>query len=123
MMTANARLTQSIHAPARGSRESAPDESPTATSSVHMPNENARRYTKPSVALPWLPTHVSIAAITGAPHGAATGPDTEPMMNAPPARPPVPAVAARACHDDGSLIGITSNIASEASTSTFAMRK
>ena len=39
----NSFFTVTIHVPARGSREMAPDDSPTTTSSVHIPSEKANR--------------------------------------------------------------------------------
>src|SRR4051794_35402416 len=101
--------------PARGSRAIAPDDSPTTTSSVHMPSENTNRYMKPSAADLVDDTHVSTAAITGAEQGAATSPDIIPMVNAPETRPAVPAELARARMDIGTRTGSTSSIASEAS--------
>src|SRR5918911_3932908 len=106
MTMANNRLTHTIHTPAGGSRVSDPDDNPTTTSSVHMPNENTNRYTNPSAALCVVATHVSTAAITGAEHGAATSPDSAPMTNAPAMRPPAPAVAARDISALGSRTGM-----------------
>jgi len=68
-------------------------------------------------------TQVSTAAITGAEHGAATRPDIAPMMNAPEARPAVPAVAARSRLTDGTRNGMTSNIASAAMSNRLAIAK
>jgi hypothetical protein len=45
------------------------------------------------------------------------------MMNAPDARPAVPAVEARCINPAGSLIGITSSIDKAARSRTFAMTK
>ena len=41
--SAKTRFTHTIHIPARGSRAIAPDDSPTTTSSVHIPSENTNR--------------------------------------------------------------------------------
>src|ERR1044072_7684011 len=94
---------------------------------------------KPSVPLFVVVTHVSTAAITGAPHGAATSPDAAPITNAPDGRerspdappttnapdprPAVPARDARSSNVCGIGTGKTSNIISAASTSMFAMTK
>ena len=43
MTKAKTFLTVSIHAPARGNRDSEPAERPTTTSSVHMPSEKVNR--------------------------------------------------------------------------------
>src|SRR5262245_52440021 len=59
----------------------------------------------------------------GAPHGAATSPDTAPMTNAPENRPAVPACDARSIMDRGIGTGTTSNIMSAATMSRFAMAK
>src|SRR5438105_8771727 len=123
MTSANTRFTHSIHSPARGNRVNDPDESPTTTSNVHMPNENTNRYTKPNVALCVVETQVSTAAITGAEHGAATSPDNAPMISAPEYRPALPAVDARASSADGTRTGSTSSMASAARMSTFAIKK
>src|SRR5215471_4489583 len=77
----------------------------------------------PSVALRVVDTQVSTAAITGAEQGAATSPDSAPMINAPEYRPADPAVDARASNADGTRIGTTSSMASAARISTFAIRK
>src|ERR1035441_8101682 len=95
MSSANARLTHIIHTPARGSFATAPLESPTTTSSAHIPSENANRYAKPRTAERVVDTHVSTAAMTGAEQGAATSPLIAPITNVPAIPPPPPAVAAR----------------------------
>src|SRR4051794_18918823 len=123
MTIAKNRFTQTIHMPARGRRAIAPDDNPTTTSSVHMPSEKTNRYRKPSAADFVDDTHVSTAAITGAEHGAATNPDIAPMVNAPDARPAVPAELARSNNLVGTRIGRTSSIASAAMSSRFAMAK
>ena len=69
MTSANTRFTHTIHTPARGRRVSVPDESPTTTSSVHIPRENTNKYKNPSAALFVVETHVSTAAITDVPQG------------------------------------------------------
>src|SRR5665647_445409 len=74
---------------------------------------------KPSVALRVVPTHVSTAAITGAPHGAATTPDAAPIANAPPSPPPLPASAAFRITHAGIGNGIASSITSANSNSRF----
>src|SRR5687768_15699934 len=112
MTSAKSRFTHTIQAPARGSRASAPDDSPTTMSNVLIPSENTNRYRKPSPALWVTVTQVSTAANTGAPHGAATSPDMAPMMNAPENRPPVPADDARAMIDAGIGTGSTSSMIS-----------
>src|SRR6476469_1446409 len=100
MISPNARLTQTIHEPALGSRAIVPLNKPTATSKAHTPSEKLRRYTNPSTGRCVRVTHVSTAAITGAEHGAATSPETAPIMSAPDTRPAVPALAARAISED-----------------------
>src|SRR5262245_65749586 len=96
---------------------------PTTTSNVHMPIEKTNRYRKPSVALFVAVTHVNTAAITGAEHGAATSPDIAPMMNAPEARPAVPAVAARSRITDGTRNGIPSNMGRAATSTRVGIAK
>src|SRR5438874_6121252 len=123
MTSANTRFTHTIHTPARGSRVNVPDESPTTTSSVHIPSENTNRYKKPNAALCVVDTQVSTAAITGAEHGAATSPESAPMTSAPEYRPAVPAVDARDRSEAGIRTGSTSSMASAATMSTFAIRK
>src|SRR5215831_1318815 len=123
MTTAKKRFTQTIHKPARGIRAILPDDNPTTTSSVHIPSENTNRYVKPSTALFVVDTQVRTAAITGAEQGAATSPDIAPMVNAPDARPAVPALLARCNTEFGTRTGITSSIASAASSSRFAIAK
>src|SRR6185503_15083325 len=113
MMIANSRFTHTIHIPARGSRAIAPDDRPTTTSSVHIPSENTNRYRKPSAADFVDDTHVSTAAITGA----ATRPDIAPIVNAPDARPAVPALLARSRILVGTRTGRTSSMASAAMSS------
>src|SRR5512134_1179874 len=110
MTNANTFFTRTIQIPARGSRLRAPLDTPTATSSAHIPSEKAKRYANPSPALFVVVTQVSTAAITGAEHGAATSPDIAPITSAPEKRPPVPAVDARLTSDAGIRTGITSSI-------------
>src|SRR2546425_11692809 len=74
-------LIHTIHFPERGSRARVPDETPTATSSAVIPNENTNRYTKPSTALCVVATQVSTTPKAGAPHGAATIPEAAPIRN------------------------------------------
>src|ERR1019366_3756614 len=95
MMIAKARLTHTIHIPARGNFATAPLDRPTTTSSADMPSEKEKRYAKPRTADFVFVTHVSTAAITGAEQGAATSPLIAPITNTPASRPPPPAVAAR----------------------------
>src|SRR4051812_31131214 len=123
MTIANTRFTHTIHIPARGSRAIAPDDSPTTTSSVHIPSEKTNKYRNPSAADFVDETHVRTAAITGAEQGAATRPDIAPMVNAPEARPAVPALLARSRSRVGTRTGSTSNIARAAMSSRFAMAK
>src|SRR5690242_4722480 len=120
-MTANARLTQSIHGPARGSRSDESARSANTSSSDDIPNEKTSRYRKPSQALCVADTHVRIAAITGAPHGAATSPDTSPMTRTPAYRPPSPIVAERSRQRCGIGTGTTSAIAPAESSITLAI--
>src|SRR5205814_242518 len=89
--------------------------------SEHMPRENARRYVKPSSALRVAATQVRIAAITGAPHGAATRPEATPMISTPVTFPPTPADAARAVSQPGMGTGIRSAIMAAAASITFAI--
>src|SRR3569833_1814825 len=123
MMIANTLFTHTIHIPARGSRAIAPDDSPTTTSSVHIPSENTNRYRNASAADFVDDTHVSTAAITGAEHGAATNPDIAPMVNAPDARPAVPVLLARTRIRVGTRTGNTSSMVSAAMSSRFAIAK
>src|SRR2546425_1155000 len=86
-------LIHDIQAPARGSAASAPENTPTTTSSADMPSENTNRYRNPSTALRVVATQVRTAANAGAPQGAATSPDVAPSRNTageepPPRRPP-----------------------------------
>src|SRR5690242_4367648 len=120
-MSAKARLTQSIHGPARGRRIVVSVASAATTSSEHIPRENASRYVKPSSALRVAATQVRIAAITGAPHGAATRPETRPMISTPIAFPPVPADVARARSQAGTGTGIRSAIIAAAASITLAI--
>src|SRR5207237_10866662 len=115
--------THTTHIPARVSRAIAPVERPTTTSNVHIPSENTNKYKNPNAALLVVATHVSTAAITGAEHGAATRPDIAPMVNAPEARPAVPADVARSRIAFGTRTGSTSSIASAATNNRFAMAK
>src|SRR5207237_562517 len=115
--------THTTHIPARVSRAIAPVERPTTTSNVHIPSENTNKYKNPNAALLVVATHVSTAAMTGAEHGAATRPDIAPMVNAPDARPAVPAVLARTKIAFGMRTGRTSSIARAASSSRFAMAR
>src|SRR6476661_8852138 len=100
MISANPRLTQTIHEPALGSLAIVPLNTPTATSRSHIPREKLSRYTNTRTGRCVRVTHVSTAAITGAEHGAATSPETAPIMSAPDTRPAVPALAARAISED-----------------------
>src|SRR5215204_1644179 len=123
MINAKPRLTQTIHAPAFGSREILPLNKPTTTSSAHIPREKLNRYTNPRAARWVVVTHVRTAAMTGAEQGAATRPDTAPITRAPDTRPAVPAVDALATSADGKRTGITSSIESAAMISRFAIAK
>src|SRR6185312_1164877 len=123
MMIANTFFTHIIQEPARGSRDSVPADTPTATNSVLMPNEKTNKYRKPNTALCVVDTHVSTAAITGAEHGAATSPDAAPIANVPAYCPPRPAVDARCANPCGTRTGITSTIANAAMISRFAIPK
>jgi hypothetical protein len=78
---------------------------------------------KPSPARLVVVTQVSTAAITGAEHGAATNPETVPMMNAPEKRPTAPAELARWRIEAGTLSGRTSSSISAETTSRFAIAK
>src|SRR5213080_2437920 len=93
-ITPAAFLIHVIHAPARGSADSVPENNPTTTSRAVMPSENTKRYVNPSTPLRVVATQVSTAANAGAPHGAATIPDVAPSRNTagydPPATPPPP---------------------------------
>src|ERR1700759_3525494 len=120
MTIAKTRFTHTTHMPARGRRAIAPDDRPTTTSSVHIPSENTNKYRKPSAADFVDDTHVSTAAITGAEQGAAASPDIAPIVNAPDARPAVPALLARSSSLVGTRTGSTSSIASAAMSSRFA---
>src|SRR6266567_3164747 len=77
-ITPAALFVHAIHAPARGSVDSVPENSPTTTSSAVMPSEKTNRYVKPNTPLRVVATQVNTAAKTGAPHGAATIPDVAP---------------------------------------------
>src|SRR6476619_3595044 len=76
---------------------------------------------KPSAELRVAATQVRIAASTGAPHGAATNPDTSPMISAPVTLPPTPVADARARRRLGIGTGITSAIMPADASITFAM--
>ena len=65
-MTAKARLTQSIHGPAQGSRSDESARKANTSSSDDIPIEKTSRYRKPSQALCVADTQVRMAAITGA---------------------------------------------------------
>src|SRR6059058_6496644 len=90
-ITPAAFLIRAIHAPARGSAASVPENNPTTTSRAVMPSENTKRYVNPSTPLRVVATHVSTAANAGAPHGAATIPEVAPSRKTagydPPPRP------------------------------------
>src|ERR1051326_3722332 len=123
MTTPNPRLTHVIQVPALGSRASAPDDTPTSTSNAHIPSAKLKRYRKPTAPLCVVVTQVSTAAIAGAPHGAATSPDTAPITNTPPKLPTLPARAARSISHGGIGTGSTSNIVSAKMISRFAIAK
>src|SRR6185312_2996927 len=114
MMIANTFFTHIIQEPARGSRDSVPADTPTATNSVLMPNEKTNKYRKPSTALCVVDTHVSSAA---------TSPDAAPIANVPAYCPPRPAIDARCANPCGTRTGMTSTMANAAMISRFAIPK
>src|SRR5437879_6131923 len=111
-------LIVAIQRPAFGRLASAPDDKPTSTRIAVIPSENANRYAKPSTPLRVAATQVNTAANAGAPHGAATMPLVAPSANAAGYDPPPnePAQASSRC---GAATGMTSSMASAASSSTF----
>src|SRR2546430_12863835 len=117
-ITPAAFLIHAIHAPARGSVDNVPENSPTITSSAVMPSENTNRYTNPRNPLRVVATQVSTAANAGAPHGAATIPDVAPKTNTAGYDPP-PSPATHSASRGGTEIGITSSIASATPSRRF----
>src|SRR5207245_1004125 len=111
-------FTHTVQLPARGSPVTVPENSPTTTSSAVMPSENTNRYTNPNTPLPGVATQVSTAAKAGAPHGAATIPDVAPSRKTAGYDPP-PRPAAHRIKRCGAETGMTSNMASANTSSTF----
>src|SRR5690242_6894532 len=77
----------------------------------------------PSNPLRVVPTHVRMAAMTGAEHGAATNPDAAPITRAAAGELPPPACEAFVRSADGIGTGITSNMTSANTRSRFAITK
>src|SRR6266516_85581 len=117
-ITPAALFVHAIHAPARGSAVTEPENSPTPTSSAVIPSENTNRYTNPRKPLRVVATQVSTAANAGAPHGAATIPDVAPSRNTAGYDAP-PSPEAHCATRDGTATGITSSMASAKTSSRF----
>src|SRR5439155_14487812 len=117
-ITPAALFVHAIHAPARGSAVTEPENSPTPTSSAVIPSENTNRYTNPRNPLRVVATQVSTAANAGAPHGAATIPDVAPSRNTAAYDPPVRPLAhcSNRCSSD---TGKTSNMARPNTSTRF----